>query len=320
MPVLLIGLFICLGFALLYKGGDFLVTGAAGIAKKKNIPPFIVGVTLVAFGTSAPELFFNIISALHGNAAFALSNVSGSNLINICVGIGVSAMVAVLPINRRQFAKDLVFLFVGPALIVAFILLSPRAALNVWHGLFLMAGFIVYIVLTKQELTRHNNLLPEGDQGCMDAACRREWAVFLAGGVMLYGGGEIIFRSALAIVDRLQISESVVGLTVIAVGTSIPDCAASIIAVTKNQKGIAVGNILGSNIFNIFLVLGATILAFGDPILFNRDNLFDYLSVSVLSLFFFLAVITRQSCGRPLGLALLAYYPLSLVVRMLCIG
>jgi cation:H+ antiporter len=112
----------------------------------------------------------------------------------------------------------------------------------------------------------------------------------------------------------------VVGLTVIAVGTSIPDCAASIIAVTKNQKGIAVGNILGSNIFNIFLVLGATILAFNDPIFFSRDNLYDYLSISILSLFFFLAMVARQSCGRLLGAAILAYYPLALMMRMFYLG
>ena len=309
-----------MGFALLYKGGDFLVTGAAGIAQKKNIPSFIVGVTLVAFGTSAPELFFNIISALHGNAEFALSNVSGSNLINISVGIGISAMVARLPIYRRQFAKDLVFLCAGPVLIVLFILFSGRSALTLWHALFLLTGFAAYIGLTKQDLTRHNNRLPASASACTDLSCKREWALFFLGGVMLYGGGEIIFRNALAIVEKLQISESVVGLTVIAVGTSIPDCAASIIAVTKNQKGIAVGNILGSNIFNIFLVLGATIIAFNDPIFFSSDNLYDYLSVSILSLFFFLTVLARQSCGRFLGAAIMAYYPISLMLRMLYVG
>ena len=318
--MLLIVVLICIGFVLLYKGGDFLVTGAAGIAQKKNIPAVIVGVTLVAFGTSAPELFFNIISALHGNAEFALSNVSGSNLINISVGIGISGVVAVLPINRRQFAKDLVFLLGGPVLIVLFILLSDRGALALWHGLVLLSGFVAYILLTKQELTRHNSLLPEEDRACRDASCKREWGIFFLGGVMLYLGGEIIFRNAMAIVERLQISESLVGLTVIAVGTSIPDCAASIIAVTKNQKGIAVGNILGSNIFNIFLVLGATVLAFNDPIYFSRDNLFDYLSVSLLSLLFLAAVVARQSFGRLLGAATLAYYPISLVVRMLYLG
>jgi len=318
--VLLIVVLICIGFVLLYKGGDFLVTGAAGIAQKKNIPAVIVGVTLVAFGTSAPELFFNIISALHGNAEFALSNVSGSNLINICVGIGISGLVAVLPINRRQFAKDLAFLLGGPLLIVVFILLSGRGALVLWHGLALLGGFAVYILLTRQELTRHHNMLSEADRVCVDASCKREWGIFFLGGVMLYLGGEIIFRNAMAIVERLQVSESLVGLTVIAVGTSIPDCAASIIAVTKNQKGIAVGNILGSNVFNIFLVLGATILAYKDPIYFSRDNLFDYFSVSFLSLLFIAAVVTRQSYGRFLGAATLAYYPLSLVFRMVYLG
>lgn len=315
--MLLIVVFICIGFALLFKGGDFLVTGAAGIAQKKNIPAFIVGITLVAFGTSAPELFFNMISALHGNAEFALSNVSGSNLINICLGLGVSAIIATLPITRKNFSKDLTFLFAGPMLIVGFILLSRNAALTMVHGLLLFAGFAGYIFLTKQELSRHNNQLPQEAKACTDASCKREWGIFFLGGAMLYLGGEIIYRNALAIVERLQLSESIVGLTVIAVGTSIPDCAASIIAVMKKQMDIAIGNILGSNIFNIFLVLGATILAYGDPIFFNRSNLFDYVSVSILSFLFFLVVITRQSCGRIMGGLTLAYYPLSLVVRVL---
>jgi cation:H+ antiporter len=111
-----------------------------------------------------------------------------------------------------------------------------------------------------------------------------------------------------------------VGLTVIAVGTSIPDCAASIIAVFKKQKDIAIGNILGSNIFNIFLVLGATLVAFKAPILFSSGNLFDYLSVFILSCLFFIVVITRQSYGPVLGFLTLAYYPLSLIVRILYFG
>ncbi|MGD9329963.1 MAG: calcium/sodium antiporter [Desulfobacterales bacterium] len=314
--MLLIVVLICVGFGLLFKGGDFLVTGAAGIAQKKNIPPFIVGITLVAFGTSAPELFFNIISALHGNAAFALSNVSGSNLINICIGIGVSAMIARLPIPRQKFVKDLVFLFGGPLLIVLFIVFSSRSALTWVHGLLLFVGFGTYLFLTKKELTRQSNLLPPTAEGSVKESCKREWGIFLLGGVMLYIGGEIIFRNALAIVDRLQISESIVGLTVIAVGTSIPDCAASIIAVMKHQKDIAIGNILGSNIFNIFLVLGATILAYQAPIMFDPSHFFDYLSVTLLSLLLFSVVMVRQSYGRIIGLMTLAYYPLSLLVRV----
>lgn len=315
--MLLIVVLICVGFALLFKGGDLLVTGAAGIAQKKNIPPFIVGITLVAFGTSAPELFFNITSALHGNAEFALSNVSGSNLINLCMGIGISAIIADLPITRQKFTKDLVFLFVGPFLIVFFVAVSGRNVLTMIHGLILFAGFALYIYLTKQEMTRQSTQLSEYDRAATGVSCKKEWGIFLLGGVTLYIGSEIIFRNALAIVERLQISESIVGLTVIAIGTSIPDCAASIIAVLKNKKDIAIGNILGSNIFNIFLVLGATIIAFNEPILFQRVNFLDYISVSILSFLFFLFVIMRQSYGRIMGIITLAYYPLSLTLRIM---
>ena len=315
--MLIVIVLICVGFGLLFKGGDFLVTGAAGIAQKKNVPPFIVGITLVAFGTSAPELFFNIISAFHGNADFALSNVSGSNLINICVGIAVCAIIAPLPIKRRKFAKDLVFLLLGPFLVVLFTLFSGRTALTFVHGLLLLGGFVAYLFLTQQKLNRHNTRRPASTGTSAEASCKREWGLFFLGGVMLYLGGEVIFRNALAIVERLGISESIVGLTVIAVGTSIPDCAASIIAVFKQQKDIAVGNILGSNIFNIFLVLGATVIAFRNPIFFSSGNFFDYLSVALLSFLFFLVAITRQSFGRLMGIVTLLYYPLALMVRVL---
>ena len=318
--MLLIVTLMCVGFALLLKGGDLLVTGAAGIANKKNISAFIVGITLVAFGTSAPELFFNIISALHGNAEFALSNLSGSNLINLCVGIGVSAMIANLPIKRQKFAKDLAFLFIGPVLIVLFIAVSGHNALTLAHGLLLFAGFALYIYLTKQEMTRQNNQLSESERTLTGVSCKKEWGIFFLGGVMLYLGGEIIFRNALGIVERLQISESIVGLTVIAVGTSIPDCAASIIAVIKGQKDIAIGNILGSNIFNIFLVLGVTIITFKGPIFFDQSNFFDYMSVSILSFLFFLFVIIRQSYGRVMGILTLAYYPAVLMARIWYFG
>ncbi len=301
---------------MLFKGGDYLVTGASGIADKKNIPPFIVGITLVAFGTSAPELFFNIISALHGNAEFALSNVAGSNLINICVGIGVSAVIASLPVTRQKFRKDLTFLCLGPMGVVLFVYLPPGNTLQIGHGLLLFLGFSVYIFLTKKELGRHQAEKPAGAARDATASCRREWLIFSLGGIMLYAGGEIIYRNALAIVRHLGLSESIVGLTVIAVGTSIPDCAASIIATVKNQKDIAIGNILGSNIFNIFLVLAATLLVFGKPVVFNASNVFDFVSVSVLSLLFAVYAFARQKIGRPMGMVILACYPLILFVRI----
>jgi cation:H+ antiporter len=305
-----------IGFVLLFKGGDFLVTGAAGIAHKKNIPAFIVGITLVAFGTSAPELFFNIISAIHDNTEFALSNVSGSNAINICVGIGISAMVAPLAVTRKKFSKDLTFLCLGPAAVVLFVWLSAQKALNLFHGMVLFLGFAAYIYMTKQTMGRHVTEKPTGPDSCTTDSCRREWLIFGLGGVMLYAGGEVIYRNALTIVAYFGLSESIVGLTVIAVGTSIPDCAASIIATAKNQKDIAVGNILGSNIFNIFLVLASTIIVFGKPIAFSSSNYFDYMAVCAMSAVLAVYLVIRQRIGRLAGFCLLACYPAMLAIRI----
>ena len=307
---------IIIGFLLLFKGGDYLVSGAAGIAQKKNIPAFIVGITLVAFGTSAPELFFNLISALHGNTEFALSNVSGSNLINIAVGIGVSALVSPLAITRQKFTKDLSFLCLGPFMAVACVYFSSVAALNLGHGLLLFAGFALYIYLTKKKMAAHSPEPHDITKACATASCRREWLIFALGCAMLYVGGEIIYRNALKIVIYFGLSESIVGLTVIAVGTSIPDCAASIIATAKKQKDIAVGNILGSNIFNIFLVLACTIVVYGKPVVFDASNYFDYTAVGALSLFFAAHALYRQKIGRFTGAFLLICYPAVLYIRI----
>ncbi len=309
--------FITIGFILLYKGGDFLVTGAAGIAHKKNIPAFIVGITLVAFGTSAPELFFNVISALHDNTEFALSNVSGSNLINIAVGIGVSALVSPLAVTRQKFSKDLTFLCAGPFTAAACVFLSTAAALHIGHGLLLFTGFGLYIYLTGKKMAAHNRGMHAATApSCVNDSCRREWIIFTLGGVMLYAGGEVIYRNALKIVSYFGLSESIVGLTVIAVGTSIPDCAASIIATAKNQKDIAVGNILGSNIFNIFLVLASTIVVYGQPIVFSTSNYFDYATVTVLSILFAAHALFHQAIGRAMGTFLLLCYPVILYIRI----
>ncbi|MDJ0886360.1 MAG: calcium/sodium antiporter [Desulfobacterales bacterium] len=309
--------FIILGFFLLFKGGDFLVTGAAGIAQKKNIPAFIVGITLVAFGTSAPELFFNIISALHGNTEFALSNVSGSNLINIAVGIGVSAMVSPLAVTRQKFSKDLSFLCAGPILAAACVFFSPTEALHIGHGMLLFIGFGLYIYLTGKKMAAHNQQAhASAAENCTADSCRREWLIFAVGCAMLYVGGEVIYRNALKIVSYFGLSESMVGLTVIAVGTSIPDCAASIIATAKKQKDIAIGNILGSNIFNIFLVLASTIVVFGQPVAFSTSNYFDYGSVAVLSILFAAHSLFHQTIGRAMGVFLLLCYPAILYIRI----
>ena len=225
-------------------------------------------------------------------------------------------MVASLAITRHKFGKDLSFVCLGPMAVVACVYLSATAALHIGHGLLLFTGFALYIYLTTKKMARHNAKTPDAASSCTNSSCRREWLLFFLGCLMLYVGGEIIYRNALKIVSYFGLSESIVGLTVIAVGTSIPDCAASIIATARNQKDIAVGNILGSNIFNIFLVLASTILVFGKPVVFSTSNYFDYVAVSVLSLLFAAHVLFHQKIGRIMGAFVLLCYPAILYIRI----
>lgn len=306
-----------IGFTLLFKGGDFLIVGAAGIAKKKNIPPFIIGITLVAFGTSAPELFFNIIASVRGHAEFALSNVAGSNLVNICIGIGISSLIYELKVYRHKFLTDLIFLIFCPALILLFVLISHSSSLNIFHGILLLFVFFFYIYLTRKKFNNHNISKNDPEDSSHEvSSCSKEWLLFVAGCIMLYIGGELVFRNALSIVSKFNVTESLVGLTVIALGTSIPDCAASIIATIKKHHDIAVGNILGSNNFNLLLVLGSTILTYQKPIDFSQNHLFDFFSVLILSILFFLFAYICQRISKFSGFIILAYYPIYLLIRL----
>jgi len=245
------------GLALLLGGAELLVRGAARLAVLFGIPPLIVGLTVVAYGTSSPELAVSLGSALAGRADLAVGNVVGSNIFNVLFILGLAALVAPLVVQRQLVRTD-VPIMVGVSLLLPFLALDGR--IGRLEGAVLVAGSIAYTLLLLR-------LGRRGDGGDGDApgpaprgagAVLASVALAAAGLAMLVAGARWLVDAATAVARAAGVSELIIGLTLVAAGTSLPEVATSVVAALRGQRDIAVGNVVGSNIFNILAVLGAT--------------------------------------------------------------
>ena len=242
---------IVVGVALVLFGADRLTEGASALARRMNVPEIIIGLTIVAAGTSAPELFVSLVSALKGTPDLAVGNVVGSNTMNAMLIVGCAAMVAPMTISRSTVKKDIPF-SVGASVLL--ILLAVDSFLGRVDGIILLLGFAVFMVYTLMQAKT-------GSTDEVQAETSPVWKniVYLVGGLLgLVLGSNLFVDSASSVAYALDISEGVVGLTVVAGGTSLPELATSVVAARKGQSAIAIGNVIGSNVFNILLILGLT--------------------------------------------------------------
>ena len=257
-------LMIAAGFVALVIGADWLVKGASRLALSVGITPLIVGLTVVAFGTSAPELAVSVTSALGGEADLAVGNVVGSNIANVLLILGVSALVAPLVVHQQLVRID-VPIMLGAS--VLFYVLALDGNLNLWDGALMASSIVGYVIFLVVESRREKDplVLAEYDELNEDAAKPHSSlsSVFwvLIGMVGLVGGSQLLVTGAVSIATALGVSELIIGLTVLAIGTSLPELATSVVAASRGERDIAVGNIVGSNIFNILSVLGFTRVA-----------------------------------------------------------
>lgn len=307
MTIFLAVLFMLSGFAALYFGAEWLVAGAISIAKHLRISKVVAGVILVAFGTSAPELFVNSIAAVRGEASFALSNISGSNLANLLIGFGSCAILSQLTIQNSKFRTEFIAYTIAP-LVMFIIMATNGATLPGWSALVLLAGFSYYLYLTKSRM--HDDDADEESDDAMPLKTGILW--FLIGISLLYLGGEITVRQALKIGQALNISEAILGLTVVALGTSIPDITASIVAARTGEHEIAVGNLLGSNVFNVLFVIPLTLLfsliTGKSALIADAQVVMSYAVVTIVSLLFFLWVLRRDRLQSSSGYFMIATY------------
>lgn len=255
-------LFIVLGVWLVLTGADKLTDGASALARRMKMPEIIIGLTIVAAGTSAPELFVSLVSALKGTADLAVGNVVGSNIMNTMVIVGCATMVAPMTISKSTVRKDIPFT-VGASVLM--LLLAFDSYLGRLDGIILLLGFAAFMTYTLLQVRKtgasnqpepSSQPEPSGQSGEKSVWVNVGWVVF--GLVALVLGSNIFVDHASDLALALGISEGVVGLTVVAGGTSLPELATSVVAARKGQSAMAIGNVIGSNVFNILLILGLT--------------------------------------------------------------
>ena len=245
-------LLIIAGVAMVLYGADRLTEGASALARRMNVPEIIIGLTIVAAGTSAPELFVSLVSALKGTPDMAIGNVVGSNTMNAMLIVGCAAVVAPMSISRNTVRKDIPFAVVASVLLP---LLAIDSAIGRIDGIILLAGFAAFMYYTLSQ-AKAGETAPS-DETKMQNPWLSVFFVVL-GLALLVIGSNIFVDSASRVAYALGLSEAVVGLTIVAGGTSLPELATSVVAARKGQSAIAIGNVIGSNVFNILMILGLT--------------------------------------------------------------
>ena len=247
-------LYFILGLGLLYYGADYLVKGGANIALKLKVSPLVIGLTLVAYGTSAPELVVSVDAALKGLGDVSLGNIVGSNTCNIALILGLCAVITPLQVNPKLLKFDIGIMIASAAMLTGFYVLN--SGVNRWEALLFLAGCIActfwsFYSSRKEGATTAEEDVPKAKYGMILSI------IMVAGGLAaLVCGAKLFVNSAVAMAQWCGVSEAVIGLTVVAVGTSLPELATSVVAAIKKEQDIAVGNVVGSNIFNILGILG----------------------------------------------------------------
>ena len=313
-PILL-GLFLVVGLVLLVKGADWLVDGASKLAKRLGITDLVIGLTIVAFGTSMPEFVVNMVSVADGATDLAITNILGSNIINTLVILGCSALVCPLVAQRSTIRLDIPMNIVAGVLVLVFVFISspmePKGLSRV-EGLALLvvfAAFLVYTFYTAKAdatTTTEATLFPLWK--CV--------VLILAGLVGLVVGGEMIVKTAVAIARYCGVAEAVIGLTIVALGTSLPELATSVVAAFKHNNDIAIGNVVGSNIFNVFFILGTSAIIKHLPVYPGIEIDAALVAVSALAVWLLLCNKNR-SINRWGGALLLVLYAGYLTYRLL---
>lgn len=300
--------FLALGAVLLYAGGEGLVRGAGTMALRLGMSPFIIGMTIVAFATSAPELAVSLQAALAGVDDVAIGNVVGSNIANIGLILGICAVLRPVKIEARILSLDLPWLLFVSLLLIAFLNdghISRPAGLVFLAGLFVFLYWNIQVARREQEHERVR-LEFEGAVPQVKESALMDWLFILGGLVALVGGGASFVRGGVGLATDLGVSPALVALTVIAVGTSLPELATSIVASVKGNDDIAVGNVIGSNFFNILAILGITAVL--RPLDRGDITMVDLVVMLMFALMLVPLIMLRQRIGRPEGLVLLTAY------------
>lgn len=304
--MLLYIILIIVGFALLIVGADFLVDGASGIAKKFHIPEIIIGLTIVSIGTSMPELFVSITSAIDGYSDMALGNVIGSNLCNLLLILGLSSLIKPVDFQEetRKYEIPMCLLFT----IILMIFSNTSGGISRIEAVILLVLFVLFIAYTiymgKKKSKENSEVVEENNKN----KTIKNIILIILGIAGLKFGGDFVVNNAVNIAQMFNISEKVISLTILAIGTSLPELVTSVTAAIKGNSDIAIGNIIGSNIFNILLILGVSSVI--KPITFNSSYNMDLsiLCISMVILALFPIIPPKNKMSRANGLIYVLMY------------
>ena len=305
MDILKAVVILVLGFVLLIKGADFFVEGSSSVARKLRVPPIIIGLTIVAMGTSLPELAVSVTASLAGNNTIAISNVIGSNFFNLIVVCGTCALFSPLVINKSVLKQDFPFSILCGILLLVVSYMGME--LGRADGIIFIVIFIAYMAfLLRQAL---NARTVSNDDSNEEKKILPVWLciIFIVGGVVaIKFGGDFVVDGASTIAKKIGFSDTLIGLTIVAVGTSLPELVTSVVASRKNELEMALGNVLGSNVFNILLILG--IASAISPMSVIKDNIFDIIILTFVSFIVYIFAWTKQKIERKEGILMLLTY------------
>ena len=295
------------GFVYLLMGGDLLVRGALGLAKESNISPMVVGLTVVAFGTSAPELMVSSFSALSGHPGIAMGNVVGSNIANVLLVIGVPVLIHPIVCNQEGLAKQTSFM-IGVTLLLIF--LAVFEPITFWEGVLLLAILATFLIAA----TRGAAVMPlddaeeELERGLGLPSDARTIAIFIVCGIIaLPLGADLVVEGGVGLAVDWGVSETVIGLSLIALGTSLPELSTTVIAALHKSSDVAIGNVVGSNLFNILAILGFTALLVDVPVEASLLR-FDIWVMFGASILLWIYVLAKGTIGRFSGVGFLIGY------------
>lgn len=303
---------IIVGFILLIKGADFLVEGSKNIAKKLKISEMVIGLTVVSIGTSMPELFVSVTSALNGSSDIALGNVIGSNLCNLLLILGISAIIRPIIFKKQTKSFDIPFCIFLTALFI--VLCNINNNLSLIDGIILIVLFLCFLIYTIILGKKQSSLIKEAQEDLKKINVLPNVIFIILGIVGLKFGGDFVVDNSIEVAKALNISEKVISLTIVAIGTSLPELITSITAAIKGSSDIAIGNIIGSNIFNILLIAGLSsiIKPMNFDTTYNIQLIILMISTVVLSIFPY--TDKKDEMTRSNGITYIMIYALYMVL------
>lgn len=317
LPIAAVILLLAVGFVFLVKGADFFVEGSSSIAKKLKVPPIIIGLTIVAMGTSLPETAVSVTASLVQNNELAVSNVVGSNIFNLMFVIGVCSILTPIMVQKATVVRDIP-LSLGCALLLLVLGISglgDKAGMTLGHAdgiifLIVFAGYIFTMVRSAMKARAAGQKVEiEGVEECdnmKEMSYGKSILFLIVGAAAIAFGGDLTVDTASRIAIELGMSQTLVGLTIVSIGTSLPELVTSVVAARKNEVDMAVGNAVGSNIFNILMVLGISSAI--SPVALIRENIIDIVLLMVFSVMVWIFAGTRKKIERKEGIIMVVVY------------